>query len=135
MALLVPSAYRLEIMQEELNTPLTLKLYGNDKTPAAGDSSSGYTEIAGGGYIAKALVFASWTITEGSPVKAKNATQTFTFTSVINAPGSIYGYYVIRDSDGKLLWAERFPAANVPFAPINGSKIIITPIFNLASQF
>jgi hypothetical protein len=131
----VVDAIELIVINARLAGPLTLRLYGNDKTPAHGDSVGAYTEIAGGGYVAKPLLFANWVITSGEPATGTYPTQTFAFTGPINAPGTIYGYYVTLDSDGSLQWAQRFPSASVPFAPINGSQIIIVPKYTVQSQF
>jgi|SRR5215467_4360497 len=136
MSQVVPNQLEVEILTNLLNTAITLRLYGNNATPAAGSTAASFTEIAGGGYAAKALTFANWVITAGDPSTAQyNAVQQFIFTGVINAPGTIYGYYVTRNSDGHLLWAERFAAALVPFAPIAGSQINILPAFSAQSQF
>jgi hypothetical protein len=136
MSLVVPNALEVEILNDKLNTPLTLRLYGNNKVPAGADVAANYTEIAGGGYASLPLVFANWTITAGDPSLAVyNTTQIWTFTGVINAPGTIYGYFVTRNSDGKLMWAERFPAFNVPFTPIAGSVIRVAVRFSAQSQF
>ena len=130
-----PNAIEVEVLTTMLTPAFTLRLYGNDKTPADGDVSANYTEIAGGGYANKPLTFANWTITAGAPSLAVYAGQTWIFTGAINAPGTIYGYYVTRNSDGKLLFASRFPSANVPFVPVNGSKIVVLPRVSAESQF
>jgi hypothetical protein len=135
MSLKVPNAIEVEVLTTLLTPAHTMKLYGNDYTPVDGSVTANFTEIAGGGYVSKALVFASWTIVAGTPSTASYATQTWIFTGAINAPGTIYGYFVSRNTDGKLLMAERFPAANVPFAPVNGSKIVVLPRFTAESQF
>lgn len=136
MGLVVPNAIELAIMQNLLNTPLTLRLYGNNKTPSGLDSVAAYTEIAGGGYANRPLIYSGWTFqTSTAPSSAVYATQTWIFTGVINAPGTIYGYYVTRNSDGALMWAEMFPSANIPFGPTVGSKIVVLPRFTAESQF
>lgn len=136
MGLVVPNAQELLVLQAFLTPALSLRLYGNNKTPAEGDSVSGYTEIVGGGYAAKPLTFGNWGFTGGAPsIAIYNAQQAWTFTGIINAPGTIYGYYVTKDSDGSLMWAERFPTGVVPFGPINGSIIRVLPRFTAESQF
>lgn len=135
MSLKVPNVTEVEVLTALLNSTHTLRIYGNDKTPADGDTAAAYTEIAGGGYVASTLPSASWTITAGTPSVASFATQTWIFTGAINAPGTIYGYYITRNSDSRLLLAERFPSAVVPFVPINGSKIVILPRLSAESQF
>lgn len=128
MTFVIPNALEVEILTNLVNTALTLRLYGNDITPTSAHTTATFTEIAGGGYAAKALTFINWIITSGNPsVALYNAQQIFTFTGAINAPGNIYGYYITRNSDGKLMGAERFPAATVPFIPVNGSLVKVTP--------
>lgn len=135
MPLKVPNAAEVRVLVEFLTPALTLRLYGNDKVPADADVTTDYTEIAGGGYTNRPLTFANWTIVAGAPSLASYSSESWIFTGVINAPGTIYGYYVTRNSDGLLMWAERFPPANVPFTPIAGSKIVIVPRFSVESQF
>jgi hypothetical protein len=135
MPMKVPNTVEVSIVTTILTPPLTLKLYSNDKTPADGDTVAAYTEVIGGNYASKPLVFATWTITAGAPTVGSYPAQTWIFNGPTGGPGSIYGYYVIRNSDGLLQWAERFPAANVPFAPVNGSKIIVLPRFSAESLF
>lgn len=135
MSLKINNVIEVEVLTAMINVALTLRLYGNDYTPIDNDVAANYTEIAGGGYANKSLLFANWTITTGTPSTAIYAAQTWIFTGVINAPGTVYGYYVTRNTDGKLLCAERFPAANVPFGPINGSKIVVLPRLTVESQF
>ncbi len=136
MGLVVPDVLEVEILTEKLTPNLSLKLYGNNVTPSGSSSAASFTEIAGGGYLAKPLTFVNWSITGGDPsVAIYSLVQKWTFTGPINAPGTIYGYYVTRDSDGKLMWAERFSAGVVPFSPIVGSIIQVLPRFTAQSQF
>lgn len=136
MGFIVPNAVELEVLNEILADAWTIRLYGNNKIPLGADSAAGYTEIAGGGYANKPLTFANWTITAGdAPQGVYNAVQEWIFTGAITAPGTIYGYYVTRNSDGLLMLAERFSSALVPFAPIAGSKIVVLPRYSVLSQF
>jgi hypothetical protein len=136
MSLVIPDAVELEVLTDLVTPALEMRLYGNNKTPAHGDTIAGYTQIAGGGYAAKALTFANWTLTAGEPtVAVYNAVQQWTFTGIIDAPGTIYGYYIVRVADSFLLAAERFPSAIVPFSPIEGSIIKVLPKLSAQSQF
>lgn len=135
MGLKFPDALELEVLIERLTPAHTLKLYGNDYTPANGSTSANFTELAGGGYINRPLTFAGWTITAGTPTLATYTGQVWLFTGAVNAPGTVYGYYITRNVDGKLLCADRFPPANVPFLPVNGSKIALLPKISVESQF
>lgn len=136
MSLVVPNTLEVEVLTDLMTDALTMKLYGNDATPAAGSSAASFTEISGGGYASKPLTFANWSISAGDPSQAVyNATQQWTFTGPISGTGNVYGYFVTRNSDGKLMWAERFPSAVVPFVPIAGSIIKVLPRFTAQSQF
>ena len=134
MALKVPNARELEVINAFLAPALTLRLYSNDRTPAGTDVAADYTEVAGGGYASKPLTFANWGITGGDPTIALyNATQQWVFTGPTNAPGTIYGYYVIETVSGLLKFAQRFAAGVVPFTPITGSVIRVTPRITVES--
>lgn len=136
MSLIVPSQLEGEVLTTLLTPALSLRLFSNNVAPAHGSTAATFTEVVGGGYAALPLTFANWTINTVDPSTAVyNATQIFNFTAPTSAPGTIYGYYVTRNSDGHLMWAEQFPAANIPFIPISGSKINISPRFGCSSQF
>ncbi len=134
MPMKVPTQQEREILTAILTPAFTLKLYSNDKTPVAGDVASDYTEVVGGGYVNQALLFADVSIT-GTPPYGVYPNKQWIFTGVTGAPGTIYGYYVTRDSDGKLMWAERFPSGSLPFSPIAGSKVIVLPKYQVQSLF
>jgi hypothetical protein len=135
MSLVVPDAVEVIILQLLLNTPLTLRLFGNNATPGPASTAASFNEIAGGGYANKPLTFAGWSFTPNAPSFGLYAKQSWTFTGVINAPGTLYGYYVTRNSDGILLWAERFAPGVVPFTPILNSLVEVTPKFTGSSVF
>ncbi len=104
-----------------------LKLFSNNVTPATTDTEATYTEVAGGGYAAIVLDKNEFTVTPGDPSQALYSDfQDFNFTGATDAPGSIYGYYIV-DGANNLIVAERFPVSQVPFVPINGSLIRIKP--------
>jgi hypothetical protein len=130
MSLVVPNDAEIAILTYIFNQALTLRLFSNNIIPAATDTVASYTEVVGGGYVAKALTFAHWVLTAGGPsVGQYDTQQDWLFTGPTNAPGTVYGYYVTRNSDGKLLWAERFAAGFLPFSPILGSHVKVTPRF------
>jgi hypothetical protein len=109
---------------------LTLQLFVNDVTPTDTDTSSTYTEAVGGGYSSKTLVNGSWTVNPAhDPADAMYAQQQFTFTGQLTNNPTIYGY-MIKDSVGTLIWAERFPVAFTPYN--NDDKIFVTPKMQLS---
>lgn len=133
MSLIVPDVAEVDALTKILTPALTIRLYSNNYVPVAASVAGSFTEVVGGGYAAKPLTFANWVIASGAPSTASYPAQTWTFTGPTNAPGNVYGYYVTRDSDGLLLWAERFVA--VPFVPVAGSVITVTPVFTANSVF
>ena len=136
MGLVVPDALEVEVLTTLLTPALTIKIYGNNITPVGTNIAADFIEISGGGYASKPLTLAHWTITSGNPsIALYDATQLWTFTGTIGGTGNLYGYFVTRNSDGKLLFAERFPSGQVPFAPVNGSQVRVLPRFTADSLF
>ena len=135
MSLVVPDAAEVRALQLILNQNMTIRIFGNNATPAANSVAADFTEIVGGGYTNKPLTFANWSFTSGAPSFGLYPKQSWTFTGAINAPGTIYGYFVTRDSDGLVMWAERFPPAAVPFTPVVGSLVEVTPKFTGSSVY
>lgn len=109
---------------------LTIRLYGNNLTPGDSNITADFTEISGGGYTSKPLTFANWTISSGSP--ATYPAQQWTFTGAIAGPGTVYGFYVTRNNDGKFQFGGKFDA---PISPVNGSVVNVTPTVNLVSLY
>lgn len=134
MSQVIPNQLEVEVITTLLTPALTIKLYSNNVTPSGSSVAADFTSVAGGGYTSFPLTFANWTISSGDPSTALyNTSIEWTFTGATNAPSTIYGYFVTRDSDGHLMWAERFPTA--PFTPIAGSLIRVIPEFSAESQF
>lgn len=101
---------------------LVLRLYQSNTTPAETDTAASYTEYTATGYSAITLTAASWSTSEGAPSSTSYAQQTFTMTGA----GDAYGYYMTRNTGGRIALAERFTSA--PFSiPSGGGTIKITP--------
>lgn len=108
----------------------TVKLYVNNITPSETDTDSTYTEMSTQGYADKDLTGASWSVTEGAPSFGSYAQQVWTFDGT-GGTTNVYGYYVVQQSSGILLWAERF--SDGPYTVTNnGDQIKITPRFEQA---
>jgi hypothetical protein len=136
MSQVVPDTLEREVLDDIFSENMTLRLFGNNVTPDSDSQTADFNEISGGGYVSNPLLSANWLEVNGNPsYNVYNSTQEWVFTDPIDAPGSIYGYYVTRDVDNKLMWAERFPSAVVPFSPINGSIIKVLPKFTCQSAF
>jgi hypothetical protein len=135
MSLVVPNAAEIDALQKFLNRNLTVKLFSNNYIPIDTSSAASFTEVTGGGYASKSIVYADWTFTGGTPSYGQSPKLAWTFTGATGGPGVVYGYYVIENSGGTLMWAERFPPSVVPFTPKNGSIIQVTPKFTGSSVY
>jgi hypothetical protein len=135
MGFIVTDALETEVLNTLLNTPLSLRLFSNNFTPIGAMAIGSFTEVAGGGYAAKPILFAGWTIVSGASSATFSPLQQWTFTGPPSGPGTVYGYYLTRDSDSRVYLAERFAPAIVPFNPVNGSNIRVVLSFDCASQF
>lgn len=136
MPFVVPDTIEIEVLNFQLAPTFTLRLYGNDVTPVHTSSAASFTEITGGGYANKFLLFPNWNIISGEPsYGVYNEVQQFIFSGPIDSPGTIFGYFITRNTDGKLLGAEKFGAGVIPFLPIVGSVIKILPKYSVQSQF
>lgn len=135
MSQVIPNSVEIEVLTNIVTPDLQLKLYSNNKTPLGNDVAADYVQVVGGGYLAKDLEFAIWTFESGDPSVTYYTTQTWIFTGATNAPSTIFGYFITRVSDGKLITAERFPVSVVPFTPVAGSKIAVQPKISAESQF
>lgn len=133
MSVVVPNVGTRVYIELMLGGTLTAKLYSNNKVPALTDTAASYTPVSGGGYANKSLTFANWDFTTANPALAiYNAFLQWSFTGATDAPGTIYGYYIVN-AGGTLIQAERFPAGSIPFSPINGSYIKVKPRITVAS--
>lgn len=129
MTLIVPNVGEVKALELYLKSEnLFLRLYSNNVTPGESDTIATYTQVSGGGYAQKTLTAASWTVSSGNPSSGLYAAQDFEFTGATDAPGTVYGYYVV-DGSNILRWAERFPEGVLPFSPVLGSLIRVTPRF------
>lgn len=119
MSLVVPNQGEVIALKNFLNVEAPqnqyLKLFATNITPAEGDTEATYTEAVGGGYTHIALTGGSWSVASaGGVTTASYAQQTFTFTGALTTNGTLYGYYVVQQTSGKLLWAERAAATFTP---------------------
>ena len=126
MALVIPNNGEGDALDafvgKTLPSTLVLRLYSSNTTPAETDTAASYTEFSATGYSAIVLTAASWTTTEGAPSSTAYAQQTFTMTGA----GDAYGYYMTRNTGGRIAVAERFTGA--PFSiPSGGGTIKVTP--------
>lgn len=118
----------------------TLKLFSNNISPSETDSSATYTEATFTGYSAKTLTRSisgtTWATpsTSGGGVLESgdaysaygSAAQSWSATSA----QTIYGYFIIGATSGKVIAAEKFATA---VSLINPSTITVQPSLELAT--
>ena len=104
---------------------LDLKLFKNDVAHAEALIETGLTEADFTGYAAIQLTAASWVYTGGDPGQVAYPQQTFT-SSADQAAQTIYGYYLVQRTSGKLVYYEKFGTAAV--IANNGDNIKVTPV-------
>lgn len=102
---------------------LVLKLYKNDRTPSESDTAGDYTEATFTGYVQEVLT--TWTFTAGSSPFAEHAEVEFVST-IAQPAQSVYGYYIVRETTGDLVAAERFPLAPITVQNV-GEAFKVTP--------
>lgn len=107
---------------------LDLRLFVNDKVPAAGDTEADYVEAAGAGYAAIQLVAATWTVLEADPADATYPQQTWNFSGPLTL---VYGYYYTHRTSGKLFAVERFADGPYNIAQA-GDQVKVTPRLKFA---
>ena len=130
MAGSIPNVEEARILANIVRNAISLRLYSNDVTPGETSTLATFTQVAGGGYAAKTLAVLSWVVTQGNPSTAVYAQQTFTFTGVTTAPGTIYGYYLVDTVTGLYIGGERFSGSLVPIEPVENTQIRVTPTYN-----
>ena len=122
MALIVPDVGKVELLKYMLKVSTSqnqiLHLYSNDPTISDLTVLGDLTEVSGGGYSPINITGTNWTVNQTNTT-ASYPEQTFIFSSSAIA----YGYYV-TNTDGDLLWCERF--TNAPFSfPVSGGQLAI----------
>ncbi len=136
MAMVIPTEGELELLKKMIQVALStdenyiLHLYNNNVAPSSSSTSSTFTETAFTGYTAKTLTRASWatpTLVSGQG-QTTYAQQSFSCTGTGD---TIYGYYVLGATSGKVLWAEQFSSSRTL---ANGDVLNINPQMQLASQ-
>lgn len=114
------------IVNKTAGQNLVLKLFKSNTTPAEGDTEATYTEATFTGYASATLTGANWTTSGTAPTQVAYAQQTFT-SSAGSQNESVYGYYLVQTTSGKLIFAERF--SDGPYVIVNnGDAIKVTPI-------
>ena len=117
----------------------TLKLFSNNVTPALTDTSATYTVASFTGYADKTLTRtqsgSTWAAAAGtgSVLEASDAYSAYGASAQswsATSSQTIYGYYILGATSGKVIAAEKFASAvNL----INPSTITVQPSLELAT--
>jgi hypothetical protein len=118
-------------------TASSARLFTTDPTAAlthaqrSALTEADFTEANFTGYTSAALTSGNWTITPGSPTEAAHTTVTYSTSADLGAPVDVWGYYVTRNTDGKLMWFEVFTDAPVTLSD-NGDQVSFDPTFTIS---
>lgn len=127
MAGSIPNVEEQRIGENYVSNGVSIRLYSNNYTPVEASTLANFTEVSGGGYSAVSLAGNSFTWTPGDPTVGEAPEQEWVFTGATTAPGTIYGYYLVDLVTGLYIGGERFAGAILPFTPVAGSTIRLTP--------
>ncbi len=127
MSAIVPEASQADMLADILRDPCTIRLYGNEvgDAPTAAD----FQEVEGGGYAPKPVRITGWDMSR-SPLSASYPNQAWKFSG---PAGIVRGYYVTRNSDGRLRWFEPLPGG--PMNIVNdGDQVAVAVDFSLSGE-
>lgn len=148
MALLIPNEGEVQLLTDALAGGTlenwTLKLFKNDYTPVPGSTSASFTEADFTNYTSKTLTRSisgsTWqTVTSGAPTSSWNAQAAVAKSTYGSAAQSwtcgttgntVYGYYVVGATSGKVIFAERFATTRTL---ASGDVLNLTPAFEFGS--
>ena len=135
MPLVVPTEGEIQLLQKLLQLTADtetyiLHLYQNLYAPVPATTATNFTEANFTGYAAVTLNRTDWatpTLNGSNIAQSQVAQQSWTCGATGN---TIYGYYVMGATSGKVLWAEEFGTARVLAV---GDILNLTPVFTLQS--
>jgi hypothetical protein len=127
MTAIVPEASQADMLEDILRDPCTIRLYIND--PGVSPTAADFQEAEGGGYAAKPMRAKGWDMSR-APMLASYPKQEWRFSG---PAGVVRGYYVTRNSDGKLRWFDPLPGG--PMNILNdGDQIAVSVDLSLAGD-
>lgn len=116
------------LVNKEQPQDLVLKLFKNNITPSDTTVAGDLTESDFDGYDDIVLDGDSWTVNAGDPSYAIYAEQDFT-SSADQTLQWVYGYYLVRETGGELVWVEKLPTPQA--IQNNGDRVSVTPRIEL----
>ena len=135
MGLVVPDEGEIELLRKMLidladTETYSLRLYKNNYLPSSTTTSTDFTEANFDGYAAITFNRTDWstpTIDLYGEASCTAAQKSWTCGSHGN---TIFGYYVLGSTSGKVLWAEKFASSRI----LNNNDVLhVGPNFTLKS--
>lgn len=125
MTAYITAAAQVDMLADILREPCTIRLYSNE--PGAEPTAADFEELKGGGYVGKPMRSAGWDMSR-APEEAAYGKQTWIFSG---PAGVARGYYVTRNSDGRLRWYD--PLSGGPMRIVNdGDQVSVAVGLSLA---
>ena len=133
MGLVVPDEGEIELLRKMLidltdTEAYSLRLYQNNYAPSSSTTATDFTEADFDGYAPITFNRTDWatpTIDIYSEANTTAPQQAWTCGTFTN---TIWGYYVLGNTSGKVLWAEKFAASRI----LNNNTVLhVTPNFTL----
>lgn len=136
MPLVVPNEGELELLRKMLKDTTdtetySLRLYQNNYAPDSATTITDFTEANFTAYAPITLNRSDWstpTTDMAGEAQTTIVSQSWTNSGTLN--NTIFGYYVVGSTSGKVLWAEKLAAARILY---ENDVIHITPNFTLRS--
>lgn len=121
MSAIVPEASQADMLADIVRDPCTIRLYVNDPgdSPTAADFQE--LSIEGVGYQPKPIRATGWDMSR-APALASYGKQTWQFSG---PAGVVRGYYITRNSDGRLRWFDPLPGGPMNIAN-DGDQIAVS---------
>lgn len=144
MVLVVPNAAEAAQVSRILDPDMVLKLFTNDVINGLTSDQiealdeTDFTEATFDGYAPVPIAgenqggSSDWTISSGAPCVAVGQAGSFACDQDQLTPQTVYGYYVVRDSDGGLEWFEYIVPAQI--FEFNGDETRVTPRYTLKDE-
>jgi hypothetical protein len=125
MAIVVPDASELVLLERIFTGDEVMRLFVSDTTPGATTVLGDFTECTCGGYSGHVIMESDYTVeTDGDNGKASLAQIDFVMTDNGDPDETVYGYYVTNGAGDTLLFAERFSSS--VSLPSGGGTISVT---------
>lgn len=134
--LVVPNEGELELLRKMLKDTADteqylLRLYKNNYDPVATTTLTDFTEADFTNYVSKTLNRSDWSTPSTNGSGAGQSSVSLQSWTCGASGNTVYGYYVVGATSGKVLWAEKFGTAR---ALALYDVLNVTPVFTINSE-